>query len=242
MIVARILFPASKLDTIARWDQCTLAQELAVGDADEMELYQALDWLLGRQQAIEDKLAGKHLQDGGSVLYDLSSSFYYGTHCPLAKFGHDRDQKGLAIIVYGVLANSAGCPVAIQVYTGNTSDPRTVADQAQKIKERFGLERAVLIGDRGCIMQTQINTLKKYPGLGWIGALRSTAIRKLLDQKLIQRSLFDQRSLAEIASDDFPSTRCWPSNANARVRSCWRPRTCGWQRSSRKSGGGRRSS
>ena len=186
MIVARILFPASKLDTVARWGQCTLAQELAVGDADERELYGALDWLLARQQAIEQKLARRHLSQGGSVLYDLSSSFYYGTHCPLARFGHDRDKKGLPIIVYGVLASPAGCPVATQVYTGNTSDPRTVADQAQKLKERFGLERAVLVGDRGCITQAQIKTLKEYPGLGWIGALRSPAIRKLLDDRVIQ--------------------------------------------------------
>jgi hypothetical protein len=207
LIAARILFPASKLDTVARWGQCTLAEELNVGDADEMELYQALDWLLGRQEAIETKLAGRHLKQGGSVLYDLSSSFYYGAHCPLAQFGHDRDKKGLAIIVYGVLANPAGCPVATQVYAGNTSDPRTVAEQAQKLKERFGLERAVLVGDRGCITQAQIKTLKEHPGLGWIGALRSTAIRKLLDQKLIQPSLFDQQNLAEIASADFPGER-----------------------------------
>lgn len=207
MIVARILFPVSKLDTVARWGQCTLAQELAVGDADELELYGALDWLLGRQEAIEQKLARRRLSQGGSVLYDLSSSFYYGTHCPLARFGHDRDKKGLPIIVYGVLANAAGCPVATQVYTGNTSDPRTVADQAQKLKERFGLERAVLVGDRGCITQAQIKTLKEYPGLGWIGALRSPAIRKLMDDQVIQPSLFDQRSLAEIASADFPGER-----------------------------------
>ena len=207
MIAARILFPVSKLDTVARWGQCTLAEELNVGEADEMELYQALDWLLGRQQAIEGKLAGRHLKQGGSVLYDLSSSFYYGAHCPLARFGHDRDKKGLAIIVYGVLANAAGCPVATQVYAGNTSDPGTVADQAEKLKERFGLERAVLVGDRGCITQAQITTLKEHPGLGWIGALRSTAIRKLLDQKLTQPSLFDQRNLAEIASADFPGER-----------------------------------
>lgn len=207
MIAARILFPVSKLDTVARWGECTLAEELGVGDADELELYQALDWLLGRQEAIEKKLASKHLKEGGSVLYDLSSSFYYGTHCPLAKFGHDRDKKGLPIIVYGVLANTQGCPVAAQVYAGNTADPRTVADQATKLKERFGLERAVLVGDRGCITQAQIDTLREHPGLGWIGALRSTAIRKLLDQKVIQPSLFDKQNLAEVASADFPGER-----------------------------------
>jgi hypothetical protein len=178
MIAARILFPASKLDTTERWKQCTLAEELGVGDADEDDLYEALDWLLGRQQAIENKLAGKHLSQGASVLYDLSSSYYYGSHCPLAKFGHDRDgKKGLLVIVYGVLASVQGCPVAAQVYAGNTADPRTVADQAKKLRERFGLEHAVLVGDRGCITAAQIKTLKEHPGLGWIGALRSTAIR-----------------------------------------------------------------
>jgi hypothetical protein len=207
MIAARILFPVSKLDTVARWGNCTLAEELAVGDADEEELYDALDWLLGRQVAIEDKLAGKHLGQGASVLYDLSSSFYYGSHCPLARFGHDRDKKGLMIIVYGVLANTQGCPVATQVYAGNTADPRTVADQAQKLRERFGLERAVLVGDRGCITQAQIQKLAEHPGLGWIGALRSPAIKKLLEQQVIQPSLFDQQNLAEIASPDYPQER-----------------------------------
>jgi hypothetical protein len=208
MIAARILFPASKLDTVARWGNCTLAAELAVGDADELELYAALDWLLGRQQAIEDKLAGKHLGEGASVLYDLSSSFYYGSHCPLARFGHDRDgKKGLKIIVYGVLANAQGCPVAAQVYPGNTGDPRTVADQAAKLQERFGLERAVLVGDRGCLTQAQIQALREHPGLGWIGALRSTAIKKLVEQKTIPPSLFDQQNLAEIISADYPGER-----------------------------------
>jgi hypothetical protein len=207
MMAARILFPASKLDTVARWGHCTLAEELHVGDADERELYQALDWLLARQPRIEKHLAAKHLQEGASVLYDLSSSFYYGTHCPLAKFGHDRDKKGLPIIAYGVLANAAGCPVATQVYAGNTADPRTVADQAQKLKERFGMERVVLVGDRGCITNAQIKTLREYPGLGWIGALKSGAIRKLADQKLIQPSLFDQQNLAEITAQDFPGER-----------------------------------
>jgi transposase len=207
MIAARLLFPASKLGTTTRWKQCTLAQELRVADADEMELYQALDWLLSRQERIEKQLAGRHLRCGGNVLYDLSSSFYYGTHCPLAKFGHERDKKGLPIITYGVLASAVGCPVGVQVYEGNSADPRTVADQAQKLKERFALEDVVLVGDRGCITQSQIQTLKTYPGLGWIGALKSPAIRKLLDEKVIQPSLFDQQNLAEISSEDFPGER-----------------------------------
>jgi len=207
MVAARILFPTSKLDTVAHWKHCTLAEELGVGDADEDELYDVLDWLLARQPAIERELARRHLTEGGSVLYDLSSSFYTGRHCSLARFGHDRDRKGLPIIVYGVLANAAGCPVAAQVYAGNTADPRTVADQAAKLKDRFGLDRAVLVGDRGCITQAQVQALREHPGLGWIGALRSTAVRKLLDQKVVQPSLFDQANLAEVASGDFPGER-----------------------------------
>jgi hypothetical protein len=208
MIAARVLFPVSKLDTVARWGQSTLAEELAVGDAGEDELYAALDWLLSRQEGIEDQLARRHLGPGGSVLYDLSSSYYYGRHCPLARFGHDRDgKKGLMIIVYGVLTNAQGCPVAAQVYAGNTADPRTVADQAGKLRDRFGLERAVLVGDRGCLTGAQIKTLREYPGLGWIGALRSTAIKKLVEQRVIQPSLFDQHNLAEIVSADYPGER-----------------------------------
>jgi transposase len=207
MIAARILFPASKLNTVARWGQCTLAEELAVGDADEMELYETLDWLLKRQPALEDKLAAKHLGEGSSVLYDLSSSFYYGSHCPLAKFGHERDKPGTRIIVYGVLASAAGCPVASQVYEGNTGDPKTVGDQAAKLRQRFGLRHAVLVGDRGCITQTQIKELAAHPGLGWVGALRAPAIKALVEQKLIQPSLFDQRNLAEISSTDYPGER-----------------------------------
>jgi hypothetical protein len=208
MIAARVLFPASKLDTVARWGRSTLAEELGVGDAGEDELYAALDWLLSRQGAIEEQLARRHLGPGGRVLYDLSSSYYYGRHCPLAKFGHNRDgKKGLMIIVYGVLANAQGCPVAAQVYAGNTADPRTVADQAGKLRDRFGLERAVLVGDRGCLTQAQIQKLREYPGLGWIGALRSGAIKKLVEQQVIQPSLFDQANLAEIVSADYPGER-----------------------------------
>jgi hypothetical protein len=206
MIAARILFPVSKLDTVARWGHCTLAEELHVGDADERELYQALDWLLSRQPAIEQRLAARRLREGASVLHDLSSSFY-GTHCPLARFGHDRDKKGLPIIAYGVLADAAGCPVATQVYAGHTADPRTVADQAQKLKQRLGLQRVVLVGDRGCITQTQIRMLQEYPGVGWIGALKSGAIKKLVEQQRIQPSLFDQQHLAEITAQDYPGER-----------------------------------
>ena len=136
--------------------------------------YAALDWLLDRQPQIEKKLAARHLTEGGRVLYDVSSSYYEGRTCPLAVFGHDRDgQKGLPIIVYGLLADAEGRPVAVDVYPGNTGDPTTVADQVEKLRQRFGLEHVVLVGDRGLLTRTQLETLKQYPGLGWISALRS---------------------------------------------------------------------
>lgn len=208
MIAARILFPCSKLNTIARWSECTLAEELGIADADENDLYDALDWLLRRQRRIENKLAKKHLADGAYVLYDLSSSYYTGTHCPLAEFGHSRDgKKGFPIIVYGVLTDRQGRPIAVDVYPGNTADPTTVAAQAEKLRKRFALERAVLVGDRGSITNTTIQTLQTHPGLGWIGALRSDAIRSLIEKGEISRSLFDETNLAEILSDDYPGER-----------------------------------
>lgn len=208
MIVARVLFPTSKLDTICRWRNCTLAEELQVADADSGELYGALDWLLERQGAIEKKLAKKHLGEGAAVLYDLSSSYYHGKHCPLAKFGHNRDGKnGLPIIVYGVLANRDGCPVAVDVYAGNTADPKTVPDQVTKLRAQFGLQRVVLTADRGCITTTNVKTLREFPEIGWIGALRSNGIRKLMAEQIIETSLFDQTNLAEITSPDHPGER-----------------------------------
>ncbi len=208
LIAARLLFPTSKLDTSKRWGDCTLAEELGVGDADEDELYAALDWLLERQAAIEAKLARRHLQEGGCVLYDLSSSYYYGTHCPLAQFGHDRDGKsGLRIIVYGVLANDVGCPVSAEVYAGNTSDPKTVLEQVQKLRERLGVQRVVLVGDRGSVTSTNVEKLKACPQVGWIGALRTEAMRTLVQQEVIQPSLFDRQNLAEVSSPDYPGER-----------------------------------
>lgn len=186
MIAARILFPASKLCTVQRWSDCTLAEELGVGDADDDELYAALDWLLKRQPAIEKKLAPRHLKDGASVLYNLSSSYYYRQHRPLARFGHDRDgKKGLPIIVYGVLADGAGCPVAAEVNAGNTSDPKTVPDQVAKLRQRFGIGRVVLVGDRSSVTSTNIEKLKACPEVGWSGALRTEAIRALVEAKVI---------------------------------------------------------
>ncbi len=208
LIAERLLFPCSKLAVTRHWHSTTLAEELGVADAKENELYQAMDWLLTRQSAIEDKLAQRHLRENGLVLYDVSSSFYYGRHCPLAHYGHSRDgKKGLPIVVYGLLTDAAGRPVAVDVYAGNTSDPKTVPDQVQKLRGRFGLKRIVLVGDRGMLTQTQIDGLRAEPGLGWIGALRSASICKLLRDGPLQRSLFDTVNLAEIRSPDFPGER-----------------------------------
>jgi transposase len=208
MIAERLLFPSSKLATTRNWHDTTLAEELGVQDATEDDLYAAMDWLLPRQKAIETKLAKRHLSDGGLVLYDVSSSYYEGETCPLARYGHDRDGKtGRPIIVYGVLGDAEGRPVAVQVYAGDTGDPSTVPDQVAKLSGQFGLSRIVLVGDRGMLTQTQINTLKEHPGLGWISALRSDAIRGLLADGHLNRSLFDEVNLAEIESPDFPGER-----------------------------------
>src|SRR5277367_962722 len=208
MIAERLLFPCSKLATTRHWHDTTLAEELHLQDATEDELYAAMDWLLEHQKAIEAKLARRHLTDGGLVLYDVSSSYDEGETCTLARYGHDRDGKtGRPIIVYGVLTDAEGRPVAVQVYPGDTGDPSTVPDQVTKLSQQFGLSQVVLVGDRGMLTQTQINTLKEHPGLGWISALRSSAIRDLLQDGHLNRSLFDQVNLAEIASPDFPGER-----------------------------------
>ena len=208
MIVERLIAPCSKLATTRAWHSTTLAEELAVGDADEEQLYAAMDWLLARQARIENKLAGRHLSDGGQVLYDVSSSYFEGRSCPLVQFGHSRDGKrGRPIVVYGVLTDAQGRPVSVEVYPGNTADPSTVPDQVEKLKGRFGLKRVVLVGDRGMLTQTQIEVLKTHPGIGWISALRSEKVRQLVDSGALQLSLFDEQNLAEIASRDFPGER-----------------------------------
>ena len=173
MIAERLIRPCSKLATTRLWHTTTLAEELGVQDAQVDELYTALDWLLARQARIEAKLAARHLKDGGLVLYDASTSYYEGKTCPLARFGHDRDGKKLPVILYGLLTDQAGRPVAVEVYPGNTGDPTTVADQVDKLRERFGLSHIVLVGDRGMLTQPQIKKLREHPGLGWISCLRS---------------------------------------------------------------------
>ena len=208
MIVERLLHPGSKLATTRLWRHSTLAEQLGVEDADENDLYGALDWLLARQKRIEKKLAARHLAGGDTVLYDVSSSYYEGHHCPLAAHGHSRDRKkGKPIIVYGVLADSQGRPLAVNVYPGNTGDPATLPDQVDTLRRRFGLRRVVLVGDRGLWTQTQIENLRQHRGLGWISALRAPALRRLADGGELQLSLFDKKNLAEIHSPDYPGER-----------------------------------
>jgi len=208
MIAERLLYPCSKLATTRLWHPTTLAEQLRVTEATEDDLYQALDWLLARQARVEGKLAARHLGEGARVLYDVSSSYYEGHTCPLARRGHDRDgQKGLPIIVYGLLTDAEGRPVAVQVYPGNTGDPTTVPDQVEKLQQRFGLARVVLVGDRGMLTEAQIGKLREHRGLGWISALRGPAIRALVETGALQLSLFDERNLAEIRSPDYPGER-----------------------------------
>ena len=201
MIAQRLLDPCSKLATTRAWHTTTLAQELEVEDAGANELYDAMDWVLERQERIEKKLAKRHLVSGAVVLFDVSSSSYHGRTCPLAQYGYNRDGEKLPGIVYGLLADGQGRPVAVDVYAGNTGDPSTVPDQVEKLRVRFGLERAVLVGDRGMLTQTQIDALRAYPGLGWISALRFPAIRDLAEQGAFQLSLFDRQNLAEVTSE-----------------------------------------
>ena len=208
LLIERLLHPCSKLATIRLWATTTLAEELGVGDATEDDVYAAMDWLEARQARIEQKLAHRHLADGARVFYDVSSSYYEGRTCPLAQFGHDRDGKhGLPIIVYGVLTDAAGRPVALEVYPGATGDPTTVPDQVAKLRDRFGLARVVLVGDRGMLTDTQLETLRQVPGIGWVSALRGPALRALVEQGSLQLSLFDRQNLAEITAPAYPGER-----------------------------------
>jgi transposase len=208
MIAERLLYPCSKLATTRLWHTTTLAEELSVAEATEDDLYQAMDWLLERQPRIEKKLAARHLSEDCLVLYDVSSSYYEGHTCPLARYGHDRDgKKGLPIIVYGVMTDGEGRPIAVEVYPGNTGDSTTVADQVEKLCDHFQLSRVVLVGDRGMLTQPQIDKMKMHPGLGWITALTSVAIRGLLETGALQLSLLDETNLAEITSPDYPGER-----------------------------------
>jgi hypothetical protein len=208
MVGEQLIHPCSKLATTRLWHTTTLSQELGVEDADEDELYGAMDWLVRRQGRIEKKLAGRHLSEGSLVLYDVTSSYYEGKTCPLVRYGYNRDgKKGARVIVYGVLTDGEGRPVAVDVYPGYRADPTTVPDQVDKLEKQFGLSRVVLVGDRGMLTETQIDSLKEHPGLGWISALRGPCIRKLVESGQLQMSLFDEKNLAEISSPDYPGER-----------------------------------
>lgn len=208
MIAEQILHPCSKLGSVRLWPSSTLAEQLGVADADEDDLYAAMDWLYQRKERIEKKLAKKHIKEGEHALYDISSSYYEGRTCPLAQFGYNRDgKKGKQIIVYGALTNSQGCPVAVNIYPGNTADSVTVPDQVEKLRNRFELQRVVLVGDRGMITQTQIDYIRQYPGIGWITALGYQAVRNLALCGDLQLSLFDKSNIAEITSEQYPGER-----------------------------------
>ncbi len=212
MILARVIDPASKLATARQLDATTATSSLGplleLGTVSEQELYAALDWLLSQQSRIESRLAQRHLSQGTLVLYDVSSTYFEGRTCPLARRGYSRDGKRDKLqIIFGLLCASDGCPVAVEVFEGNTGDPSTLAAQVAKLKQRFHLDHVVLVGDRGMITEARVETVLKPAGLDWITALRAPTIRTLLEQGAFQLSLFDERDLAEVTSADFPDDR-----------------------------------
>ena len=213
MIVARVVDARSKLATARGLHPETavssLGHLLQLGAVNENELYAAMDWLLARQHGIEKRLAKRHLQDNTLMLYDLTSSYFEGHTCPLARRGHSRDGKrGTLQIVFGLLCTAAGCPIAVEVFEGSTGDPKTVAAQVDKIRNRFGLQRVVLVGDRGMLTGARIREdLQGIDGLRWITTLRAPTIRKLIKAGAVAQTMFDERDLAEISSPDFPGER-----------------------------------
>ena len=213
LVVARVLSPRSKLSTTttltAETAKHTLAEELELGDVDVHELYSAMDWLLARQTRIENKLAKKHLKDGHLVLFDVSSSYYTGRQSSLIKHGYSRDHRGdRPQIVYGLLCDCEGRPIAIEVFPGNTADPPTFTQIVTTVRKRFGINRIIFVGDRGMITSARINEdLRDVDGLDWISALRTEGIRKLREAGTIQMSLFDKHDLAEVTSEHFPDER-----------------------------------
>lgn len=208
MICQRVIAPASKLETVRALSQSTLADELGVDGVDEDELYGALDWLLERQERIEDRLARRHLKDGELVLYDVSSSYFEGRSCPLAKLGYSRDgRRGTPQIIYGLLCDRPGRPVAVEVFSGELHDDKTLPSQIAKLKTRFGLKTVVVVSDRGIVTKANIELLSKTDGASWISALKAPQIRKLASSGALQLSLFDETNLAEITASDYPGER-----------------------------------
>jgi hypothetical protein len=209
MVAGRIIAPeASKLAMAGAWADTTLGDDLGVADAHEDELYAAMDWLIERQEAIERRLAKRHLKHGGLVLFDLTSSYFEGVTCPLAKLGYSRDGKpGTLQVNYGLLTDDRGCPVSVSVFEGNTADPKTLLSQVEKTKKAFGIDKLVMAGDRGMISNVQIDALRRMDGVDWITALKSGAIAKLADAKHLQPDLFDERNLISLTHNDYPGER-----------------------------------
>ncbi|MGZ6576444.1 MAG: IS1634 family transposase [Solirubrobacteraceae bacterium] len=209
MILGRVICPGSKLGTVRTLGQSTLASELGVEGADEDDLYLAMDWLLERQNRIEDRLAARHLRVGEMVLYDVSSSSFEGRTCPLARLGYSRDGKrGLGQIIYGLLCENDGRPVAVEVFTGELHDDKTLPSQITKLKDRFGLSRIVVVADRGMVTKANIEILAEASGVDWITALKAPTIKKLARSGIFQPSLFDEQNLGEITDvDEFPGER-----------------------------------
>jgi len=208
MVCQQALRPGSKLAAVRALSQSTLGSELGVDGATEDDLYQAMDWLLCRQQRIEDRLARRHLTAGQLVLYDVSSSYFEGRTCPLAKLGYSRDGKrGSPQIIYGLLCDRPGRPIAVEVYSGELHDDKTLPAQISKLKTRFGLKTVVVVCDRGMVTKANLELMADTEGVGWITALKAPQIKKLATTGQLQLSLFDQTNLAEITSDDYPGER-----------------------------------
>jgi Transposase DDE domain len=212
MIVARILEPASKLATARGLDEggalSALQEELCLPAVSEAQLYAALDWLFQQQAEIEQRLSRRHLQEGSLVLYDVTSTYFEGECCPLAQRGYSRDDKSENLqIVFGLLCNRVGCPIAVEIFSGNTADPQTLGSQVEKVRQRFSLQRVIFVGDRGMLTSARIGEDLGAVGLDWISALRTTEIRKVVAAPGFQFSLFDERDFVEIQSPEFPGER-----------------------------------
>ena len=208
MVAARIVAPHTKLATTRWWHTTTLAEDFGVADANEDDLYAAMDWLLARQGTIQKQLAARHLSPGGLVLYDLSSSYFEGSTCPLAKLGYSRDGRhGMLQVNYGLLTDARGCPVAVSVHEGNVADTQTLMPEVKRLREDFGIEQLVMVGDRGMISNKAIDEMREADGIGWITALKSVSIRALVEQGHLQLGLFDERNLVELGSPQYPGER-----------------------------------
>ena len=209
MVAGRIIAPeASKLGMTQAWANTTLADDIGIADAGEDELYAAMDWLIERQETIEKRLAKRHLKEGGLVLFDLTSSWFEGVTCPLAKLGYSRDGRpGTLQVNYGLLTDDRGCPVSVSVFEGNTGDPKTLLPQVEKMKQTFGIDRLVMAGDRGMISSMQIDAMRRMDGVDWITALKTGAIARLAEGGALQLDLFDEKNLISLTHPDYPGER-----------------------------------